>query len=266
RSWAVTITSQAATSRSRSLGASREPSMASAAATMMLSTFAMRPAPTSSRSSAKLAARKAWSSGTRPSTALQRAIGDRARFVACTLFPGVSRSTQGRRRHARCDANAERPETGPWSKLPRPQPLDSRAVSAVLSLYLRQCCPIPQRTRLAAKSTEARRDPSSSSGSSSSLPTARSASRKCTSSASDSSKRSSTWMAPEGHEVRPRPLLVGLRGDPLVLLVAGEGQRGPELPAHEPLVVVGGGVDQVPEHLLAGPLAGRDRLRGARVG
>src|SRR4029077_6701967 len=62
---------------------------------------------------------------------------------------------------------------------------------------------------------------------------------------------------PQGHQGGPGGLLVPLPAHPGVLGVPWKGERVPELRFHETPVVVGGGVDQVTDDLLDGPLAGR---------
>ena len=58
---------------------------------------------------------------------------------------------------------------------------------------------------------------------------------------------------PEAQEIGPRAILAVLALHPVVLRVWRERQRA-LLRAHESLMVVGGRVDQVADHLLGGPL------------
>jgi hypothetical protein len=60
---------------------------------------------------------------------------------------------------------------------------------------------------------------------------------------------------PQAPEAVPVGQLVSLQPDPVVLRVAGEHQVGPELGLEEPVMVLRGRVDEMPDDLSRGPLA-----------
>ena len=72
--------------------------------------------------------------------------------------------------------------------------------------------------------------------------------------------------APEVEERAPVRGGISLDPDPSLLLVLRQAHLGIEDPANEAVVVVGGGIEEVPNELLRGPLAGSGSLRGALVG
>src|SRR5688572_16187982 len=69
---------------------------------------------------------------------------------------------------------------------------------------------------------------------------------------------------PERREVIPRAVFVVLAPDPVLLRIPREYERRPFLRADEALMVVRGGVDEMPDHLLRRPFARRRRLFGLR--
>src|SRR5687767_7485985 len=69
---------------------------------------------------------------------------------------------------------------------------------------------------------------------------------------------------PERGEVLPRAVFVALATDPVLLRIRRKHERRPFLRADEALMVVRGGVDEMPDHLLRRPLARRRRLCGLR--
>src|SRR5262245_26417550 len=62
---------------------------------------------------------------------------------------------------------------------------------------------------------------------------------------------------PYSEQLRPRLVAIAVRTHPFVLLVAGPLEGVHHLCSHEPLVVVGGGIDQMTEDLFPAPFAFR---------
>src|SRR4051812_34541250 len=67
--------------------------------------------------------------------------------------------------------------------------------------------------------------------------------------------------APEPDQLGPRPVLIPLDTNPFISIVSWYFDTGIELESHEPLVVVGSGVDEVAENFLPGPLVRRRTKR-----
>lgn len=70
---------------------------------------------------------------------------------------------------------------------------------------------------------------------------------------------------PELHELTPRLLLISLPLHPSILLIALEEKIILKPRSHEALMVVGGGVDQMTDHLLRRPLPRRRTPRGILI-
>jgi hypothetical protein len=62
--------------------------------------------------------------------------------------------------------------------------------------------------------------------------------------------------SPEIHQFEPGALVIAMHGHPGVLVISGPCERTRETGSHEPLVIVGSGVDEVAEHLLVDPFPG----------
>jgi hypothetical protein len=67
---------------------------------------------------------------------------------------------------------------------------------------------------------------------------------------------------PEAREVIPRTIFIVLARDPVVLRICRKYKRWPFLGSDKSLMVVGGRIDKVPNHLMGRPLTCRERLRG----
>ncbi len=63
--------------------------------------------------------------------------------------------------------------------------------------------------------------------------------------------------APHIHHLFPFFIGVPLHADPVVLGIAGERELGGKLRAHEPLVIIAGGIYEVPQDLFPAPRARR---------
>src|SRR5262245_2568651 len=71
---------------------------------------------------------------------------------------------------------------------------------------------------------------------------------------------------PECDQLRPRRVLILLKPDPRVLIVAGKYEVILELCAHEPLMVIGCRIDEMTDDLARRPLAWGARTRARVVG